>query len=409
MATPDGTNKINEGGISFAVVLTGQTTSGNPTVWNIDFGDGTQLNNIEGPGDGTATTTIYHAYANTDEEGDDHSVTAQVTELSGSNSIFPVTTVLETVDAPLTAYGLTVSLTSGVFFSGNIADFTDADPQGTASDYTASIDFGDGSQGSGTVVSDGEGGFFVQAAHAYTDEGLYGVGVTIYDAATQTIANAVANVVNPGISTAVTKLDLYQDEEGVVTFKVVDRNGNPLQGWTITRLDSNQANVVTKPLSGVTDADGVFSVLFAGGRQPTPPNQDAAVLFAPQPPALPLPSTPNVATVNMTVNQVIWHVGQPTSNFLSLTQGPQITSVTITATDAAGNPVPFTLTIDCLLLGGGAADVQSDPTPPYNVDKGSVTISLQITNAPPANTDVTWSLVGVGGDLNTSFDILVDQ
>ena len=53
-----------------------------------------------------------------------------------------------------------------------VATFTDANPNATVSDFTATITWGDGSTSAGTVVATGNG-FAVNGAHTYADEGSY--------------------------------------------------------------------------------------------------------------------------------------------------------------------------------------------------------------------------------------------
>jgi uncharacterized repeat protein (TIGR01451 family) len=90
-----------------------------------------------------------------------------------------------TIDAPLTATGTTILPTRGVTFTGVLALFTDADPSGTASDYTAAIAWGDGTPAAGTVGTIGAGSngrFAVFGSHLYTQGGIFTVTVTISDA-----------------------------------------------------------------------------------------------------------------------------------------------------------------------------------------------------------------------------------
>jgi large repetitive protein len=71
-------------------------------------------------------------------------------------------------DAALTAAGVTVSAVPGSPFQGTVATFTDTDPGGTAADYTATIDWGDGSPpDQGTISAQGSG-FAVSGSHTYT-------------------------------------------------------------------------------------------------------------------------------------------------------------------------------------------------------------------------------------------------
>jgi hypothetical protein len=64
--------------------------------------------------------------------------------------------------------GKNVQATSGVSFNGVVATFTSTDTKATASTFTATIDWGDGSQSSGVVTADPNGGFDVTGAHTYT-------------------------------------------------------------------------------------------------------------------------------------------------------------------------------------------------------------------------------------------------
>lgn len=65
-------------------------------------------------------------------------------------------------------------------FVQTVATFVDANPWGTASDFTASIDWGDGHVSAGTVSSVG-GGFAVTGSHRYESKGPYPVAVHVAD------------------------------------------------------------------------------------------------------------------------------------------------------------------------------------------------------------------------------------
>jgi len=52
-----------------------------------------------------------------------------------------------------------------------VAQFADADPNGSTGDYAATIDWGDGHRSAGTIVTDTAGGFDVEGAHAYRRAG----------------------------------------------------------------------------------------------------------------------------------------------------------------------------------------------------------------------------------------------
>lgn len=66
-------------------------------------------------------------------------------------------------------------------FSGAVATFTDDDPAATASSFTASIDWGDGTPVTAGTIAESSAAFVVLGQHTYTDEGSFTVTVTIAD------------------------------------------------------------------------------------------------------------------------------------------------------------------------------------------------------------------------------------
>lgn len=87
---------------------------------------------------------------------------------------------------PLLAAGSTVAATFGTTFTGTLATFTDADGDNNANDFTATIDWGDGSGSSGGTLSGGASGFTITGSHNYTSKGIYTATVTINDTDGQT-------------------------------------------------------------------------------------------------------------------------------------------------------------------------------------------------------------------------------
>jgi hypothetical protein len=104
-------------------------------------------------------------------------------------------------DAPLSATGEAVNGTVGVQFSGTVAKFTDANPDGKVSQYTASINWGDGSSASaGTIKAAEGGGFLVSGSHTYAAVGTYPVTVTIKDVGgSEAVASGSAKITGPPV------------------------------------------------------------------------------------------------------------------------------------------------------------------------------------------------------------------
>jgi RHS repeat-associated protein len=127
-------------------------------------------------------------------------------------------------DAPLTAQGAPVSAIAGRPFTAAVAGFRDQDPKGTAADYTAFVDWGDGSKKSQGSIS---GGFTVSGTHVYAQPGTYTATVTIVDAggssttAPATITVAAGRLIGQGAPTtwteglrATTTVAAFSDTDG---------------------------------------------------------------------------------------------------------------------------------------------------------------------------------------------------
>jgi Domain of unknown function DUF11 len=67
----------------------------------------------------------------------------------------------------------------GSAFSGSVANFTDTYTASTAADFTASIDWGDGSSSTAGTIGGSSGTFAVSGAHTYTAPGIFSVSVTL--------------------------------------------------------------------------------------------------------------------------------------------------------------------------------------------------------------------------------------
>jgi hypothetical protein len=173
--------------VTIAVQPVGTFTDTTPSPANgytvsIDWGDGnttagfaTSIGNgtfeVDGPSihsyatDGTYTVTF-----SITETGDDHDAatgTAIATVLEANRGIFVST-------SPLTA-------SEGTTVSGTIATFTDPGATDPPTNFTPTVNWGDGTTTTGTVTAgSGPGAYVVNGTHTYTDElsGSYSVGVS---------------------------------------------------------------------------------------------------------------------------------------------------------------------------------------------------------------------------------------
>ncbi len=168
-------------GASFSGVVA-TFTDGNPNASPTDFqalitwGDGaSSAGTISAGSAGGFTVTGTHTFA---EEGT-YTLGIQITDVSGAT--VGTSSTAKVADAPLTANAVPVSATEGTAFSGTVATFTDANPNATATDFQATITWGDGQSSTGTVAANADGSFSVTGTYTYAEEGTYAISVVIAD------------------------------------------------------------------------------------------------------------------------------------------------------------------------------------------------------------------------------------
>ena len=170
-------------------------TDANPNSTTADFsatitwGDGhTSNGTVAVNPTGGFTVTGSNTYL---DEGS-YSPTVHIVDDGGAVADISGTAVV--ADASLTATGSAITATEGAGFNGVVATFTDANPNSTAADFSATIIWGDGHTSNGTVAVNPTGGFTVTGSNTYLDEGSYSPTVQIADD-----GGAVANVTSPAV------------------------------------------------------------------------------------------------------------------------------------------------------------------------------------------------------------------
>ena len=173
-----------EGAPLTAAVATFTDTNPDGTVG--DFTAGTTIN----WGDGTAATS-----ATITESGGVFTVSGTHT-YTEEGSYTPVVTIVDDggqtatatssnsatiADAPLTGSGVTENGTQDVSLTAPVATFTDANPDGSVSDFTATVIWGDGTAATSATITESGGVFTVTGTHTYTVQGTYMPTVSIVD------------------------------------------------------------------------------------------------------------------------------------------------------------------------------------------------------------------------------------
>ena len=158
---------------------------------------------------------------------------------------------VQCTDQPITARGVDISATEGAPFSGVVATFTDPDAAATASEYSATITWGDGFSSPGTITGGG-GSFSVTGTHTYAEEGSYPVSVTIVDtdnAANSATTHSTATVGDALLAAAGMSLTSPQSFNGAVATFTDANAGAPASDFTAT-IDWGDATSSAGTVSG---------------------------------------------------------------------------------------------------------------------------------------------------------------
>ncbi len=220
---------------------------------------------------GTFDVNLTHTYLE-EITGQTFSVTVtdNQSQASGSTSLFSV------ADAALTAGVFTPPVaTEGAAFSGTVFNFREADPNGTASDYTAVVVLGDGStvtltstfSADGQIVAHAGGTFDVNLTHTYLEE-LTGksFSVTVTDnqsqtsASTNTFSVADAALTTNSFTPPLAIEGIPFADMVVLNFSDADPNGTASDYTAVVVVGDGD----TVTLTSTPDADGQI-VAHAGG------------------------------------------------------------------------------------------------------------------------------------------------
>ncbi len=164
-------------------------------------------------------------------------------------------------DAALSSSGTSITGAANQSLTKVVATFTDADPGGTVSDYSASIKWGDGTSSAGVIGS----GFKVTGTHTYASGGTYTLTTSIKDVggASTTATGSATIYPNPTITS-------FTPTSGAVGTKVTIKGTNlstassvTFNGTTAKILTDTATKITTKVPSGATT--GKIQVTTLGG------------------------------------------------------------------------------------------------------------------------------------------------
>jgi type VI protein secretion system component Hcp len=307
-------------------------------------------------------------------------------------------TVAVTEGDVLTPAGLTFSAIPGHAFSGNVATFTDTNINNVASDFTATINWGDGTTTTG-VVTDEAGAIGVSGTHAYAMAGTDAVQVTLAEDAPGTAAATAMSTAQVGqpLSGQIVPASI---SEGTATTGVVATFSD---ADTTDRASNFTAAVNwgdgTTEVGTVAGANGSFTISVPGS---THVYADEGTV---QPVVTIVRSTDNdQIALTGTVTVAEGDVLTPTATTISVQQGQAFNGIVATFTDTNINNVAsdFVATID---WGDGttttgavtddAGQIGVSGTHTYTMS-GTDTVSVTLTeDAPGTATAVATSVADI--------------
>ena len=277
-----GTEITGVEGSAIGTVLLGSFTDANQGATSADFsglvnwGDGSvlPLNSTAFTSIGTPAGVVWeisadHTYA---EEGT-YAYTVTVTDDGGSSTIVSGSAII--ADAALTAGAPTLLTPStGIALNSTlVATFTDANALfSTLGDFTATIDWGDGSpQSTGVIGKNGNvlGDFAVSGSHTYAKPGVYTTLVTVYDdGGSKVVIPGTATVSDPpltGSAHNITSTEYFST--GTVILAEIDNPNLLATNASLTAVlttwgDGTPLSSVTLPINlvGSTSTNTIFDV-----------------------------------------------------------------------------------------------------------------------------------------------------
>lgn len=160
----------------FSDALTGAQPSG--FLATISWGDGTTGAGSVGGANGSFSVSGAHKYA---EEGS-FIVTVTFAENDANPVTVSPTRTVTVQDARLAGASISLAASGRKRFSVPVASFADSDPAAAASDFSATINWGDGHTSAGAIARSGNGTrVTVIGTHAYARTGSYRVTTVVHD------------------------------------------------------------------------------------------------------------------------------------------------------------------------------------------------------------------------------------
>ena len=196
--------------------------------------------------------------------------------------------------------GDAISGTVGQNFSGSVASFVDGTPTAKPSDFTATIDWGDGKSSAGTVSGGTGGPFQVNGSHAFVQSGNLVMTITLHDTVDDEDYHTKGTaVVQPGLLPTSTSLisSLNPAPGGQpVTYTATVSSATPMLGGFVRFSEFGNVVLATTPLFSSSS-----SAIFSTNALPAGPHEISAEYLG---------DSSHEGSVSNTLNEIITTAGQ---------------------------------------------------------------------------------------------------
>ncbi|HEX3526440.1 MAG TPA: IPTL-CTERM sorting domain-containing protein [Thermoanaerobaculia bacterium] len=223
----------------------------------IDWGDGTGTTpGTIGFSSAAFTVIGQHTYA---DEGS-FTVTVTISDVSPGTGTATATDTATVNEADvLSGTPRTFAAPPGVSFTTTVATFSDTLTTAVASDFTATIDWGDATTSPGTV-SGGGGTFQVSGTHTYASAGNFSVMVTLSDDKPGTATATVTSTAHVAAGLQVTAVNFTTPEHAAFNGTVANFSDSDTNQTAATFTATINWGDGTTTAGTVTGGSGVFSV-----------------------------------------------------------------------------------------------------------------------------------------------------
>ncbi|HEV3344959.1 MAG TPA: DUF4214 domain-containing protein, partial [Pirellulales bacterium] len=208
----------------------------------IVWGDGnTSTGTISAPDSkGVFTVSGTDTYA----EEREYTLSVAISDTNGNTAtVDPVATV---ADPSVSATAVAISATEGASATVNVATFTDPGGAETISNYSATINWGDGTTAAAGSVTLNNGVFTVNGSHTFAEAGTLEVSVTITQGAPATSSTSVTSTASVSLADTLTATNMTVATTASTTFT------GAVAGFT----DSNTSAVAGDFTAAITWGDG---------------------------------------------------------------------------------------------------------------------------------------------------------